>query len=585
MYTSYFGLSERPFSITPDPRYLYMSEGHREALAHLLYGIGEGGGFVQLTGEVGTGKTTLCRCLLQQVPPHVDVALILNPRLTAAELLATACDELRIPYPAGTTSLKVLVDALYQHLLSAHAERRRTVLIIDEAQDLAPEVLEQVRLLTNLETAQEKLLQVILIGQPELVALLERRELRQIAQRITARYHLSPFSAEDTRACIAHRLGVAGQSRPLFTEAAIRHVHRRSGGVPRLISVICDRALLGAYAGERKQVDVATARQAANEVFGQTGELPQARWPRWVSRLSPIALAVAALALIVWTGTPAWIQREAGAVIGRLAAARAATPHRDADAAPAAGPSRPVEAGPAATSPVVGGSVALVAAAPAAPASAPASAAADRSRLMALLSSPNVRSDKPAAFSVLFARWGFDYDTARQGLPCERARTVGLRCLVRAGGWEALRGLDLPAVVELTPPAGTKRYATITSLEPEAVTLTLGQQLTLPITEVDDFWDGTFVFLWKPPIGTPLLRPGMRGRDVEWLRRRIGEIDGGPAASVRPDVYDDGLRARVMAFQASRSLTPDGLVGEETLVHLESGGRGPLGPSLSRPDL
>jgi general secretion pathway protein A len=568
MYTTYFGLSERPFSITPDPRYLHMSEAHREALAHLLYGIGEGGGFVQLTGEVGTGKTTLCRCLLQQLPPQVDVALILNPRLTAAELLATACDELRIAYPAGTTSLKVLVDALYQHLLRAHAERRRTVLIIDEAQDLAPEVLEQVRLLTNLETAQDKLLQVILIGQPELAALLERRELRQVAQRVTARYHLSPFSAEDTRACIAHRLAVAGQSRPLFTEAAIRHVHRRSGGVPRLISVICDRALLGAYAGERTQVGVATARRAATEVFGEPGGGPEARWRRWAARLSPIALGAVAVALIVWAGAPAWMQRQAGAVVERLAGPHPTVPPSEVGALSAARPAATTETDRVA---------------PAAPALAPT---ADRSRLIALLASPEVRADRPAAFSVLFARWGLDYNAGRRGLPCERGRSVGLRCLVRAGGWEALRDLDLPAVVELTPPAGTKRYATITSLASSAVTLALGgEQLTLPIGEVDDLWDGTFVLLWKPPIGTLLLRPGMRGRDVEWLRRRIGDVEGKPAVSARPDVYDDGLRARVMAFQSSRSLTPDGLVGDETLVHLAAGGRGPLGPSLSRPEL
>jgi len=194
MYTAYFGLAELPFSITPDPRYLYMSGAHREALAHLLYGIGEGGGFVQLTGEIGTGKTTLCRCLLEQLPPGVNVALILNPKLTDIELLATLCDELRIPYPAPSTSRKLLVDALSQHLLDAHARGERTVLIVDEAQDLAPEVLEQIRLLTNLETPTRKLLQIILIGQPELVRLLGREDLRQLAQRVTARYHLLPFA-------------------------------------------------------------------------------------------------------------------------------------------------------------------------------------------------------------------------------------------------------------------------------------------------------------------------------------------------------------------------------------------------------
>ncbi|HEX7788234.1 MAG TPA: AAA family ATPase, partial [Methylomirabilota bacterium] len=240
MYTEHFGLSEPPFSITPDPRYIYMSEGHREALAHLLYGIRLGGGFVQVTGDVGTGKTTVCRCLLEQVPAGVDVALILNPRLTSPELLSALCDELRVPYPSGATSVKVLVDTVYRYLLDAHERGRRTVLIVDEAQNLTPDVLEQLRLLTNLETAREKLLQIVLIGQPELVTLLNRPELRQVAQRITVRYHLRPFEYRDTRAYVRHRLRVAGRRKPLFTESALRQVQRQSRGVPRLINVICD---------------------------------------------------------------------------------------------------------------------------------------------------------------------------------------------------------------------------------------------------------------------------------------------------------------------------------------------------------
>jgi general secretion pathway protein A len=296
MYASYFGLREPPFSITPDPRYLYMTGRHREALAHLLYGVTEGGGFVQLTGEVGTGKTTLCRCLLEQVPAGVDVALILNPRLTSEELLAAVCDELRIAYPPGTTSVKALVDALYHYLLDAHARDRRTVLIVDEAQDLAVEVLEQIRLLTNLETTREKLLQIILIGQPELMHLLAREDLRQLAQRVTARYHIEPFVEEDTRGYVRHRLQVAGRTRGLFTDRAISRVHRESRGVPRLINVICDRALLGAYAEEKTHVDARIVANAAAEVRGGKARRWYRRGWSWATGLFAIAAVVAMLA-------------------------------------------------------------------------------------------------------------------------------------------------------------------------------------------------------------------------------------------------------------------------------------------------
>ena len=289
MYTSQFGLTEAPFSLTPNPRYLYMSERHREGLAHLLYGIRQPGGFVQLTGEVGTGKTTLCRCLLEQLPPEVDIALILNPRLSVVEFLAAACDELHVVYPAAAEpSVKVLVDALHGYLLRAHAQGRRTVLIIDEAQNLDAEVLEQIRLLTNLETPTEKLLQIILIGQPELMRLLERQDLRQLAQRITARYHLLPFSARDTYAYVRHRLKVAGGNEALFTRAALWWVRWSSGGVPRVINVLCDRALLGAYAHDRRRVGAATVRRAAREVWKPAAEGRRAgRLGWWLGLMCP----------------------------------------------------------------------------------------------------------------------------------------------------------------------------------------------------------------------------------------------------------------------------------------------------------
>src|SRR5512140_1421445 len=269
MYQSYFGLAEAPFSIAPDPRYLYLSQRHQEALAHLLYGVSGDGGFVLLTGEIGAGKTTVCRCLLQQIPVSCDVAYIFNPKLTVEELLSTICVEFGIAYPAGNASIKVFVDCINAYLLDAHAKGRHTVLVIDEAQNLSAEVLEQMRLLTNLETNERKLLQIILLGQPELGLMLERPELRQLSQRIVARYHLGPLTRQEVAAYVRHRLEISGAQRPLFPASLMGRMYRLSGGVPRVINVLCDRALLGTYVQGKERVDRATLAQAAREVFHQ----------------------------------------------------------------------------------------------------------------------------------------------------------------------------------------------------------------------------------------------------------------------------------------------------------------------------
>src|SRR5262245_37863699 len=292
MYTNFFGLSEKPFAITPDPRYLFMSERHAEALAHLLYGINEAGGFIQLTGEVGTGKTTVVRSLLERMPGHADVAVILNPQLTPLQFVLTICEELGIfVRDEDEASIKDLVDILNKRLLEAHAKGRRVVVIVDEAQNLSPETLEQVRLLTNLETASHKLLQIILIGQPELRDVLARVELRQLAQRITGRYHLRPLTAPEAASYVNHRLKVAGSpGGEVFSPAALREVHRLSDGIPRVINVICDRALLGAFTRETHRIGPALVREAAGEVYGRPFG------PRWIK---PFAAACAGVAVIV----------------------------------------------------------------------------------------------------------------------------------------------------------------------------------------------------------------------------------------------------------------------------------------------
>lgn len=296
MYKDYFGLKEDPFSIAPDPQFLYMSDRHREALAHLIYGMKADSGFVLLTGEVGTGKTTVCRCLLGQIPENSEIAFILNPKLSVVELLATICDELGISYPKGSSSIKVFIDLINNYLLDAHSQGKQTVLIIDEAQNLSVDVLEQIRLLTNLETDKRKLLQVIMLGQPELNQILDRSEMRQLAQRVTARYHLEPLSRNEIEGYLSHRLAVAGVERPLFPQATVNKLYRLTCGVPRLINLLCDRALLGAYVKGLNVVSPQLLTIAASEVFGKTNASREEKGNPWQW------LLVALLSLILMIG-------------------------------------------------------------------------------------------------------------------------------------------------------------------------------------------------------------------------------------------------------------------------------------------
>ena len=415
MYVSFFGLIEKPFSITPDPRYLYLSERHAEALAHLLYGINESGGFIQLTGEVGTGKTTVVRTLLSRVPQHADVAVILNPRVTPVEFLLTICEELGLGVDeADRHSVKEMVDALNRRLLAAHADGRRVIVIVDEAQNLSAEVLEQVRLLTNLETATQKLLQIILIGQPELRELLDRTDLRQLAQRITGRYHLNPLRKAGDRTI--RRPPIAGRGRigEIFTPAALAEVHRVSSGVPRVINVVCDRALLGAYTEETKRVTPALVRRAAGEVYGRRF-LPL--WLGWVGggRGTGGRCVSGVPGFELWRRNSPSSARHAGA---KPRSRRRASRHRRSRGrrrAPAPG---------------------------------------RRCRINALLAENTANTSDAAAFRRLLSLWGTAMADDKD--PCGQAQKAGLACLEQRGSWAQVRALNRPAILTLTDDRGSE---------------------------------------------------------------------------------------------------------------------------------
>ena len=514
MYTHYFQLKQSPFSIAPDPRYLFMSERHREALAHLLYGVGSGGGFVLLTGEIGAGKTTVCRCFMEQIPENCQLAYIFNPKLSVEELLLSICEEFRIAPPTGAASVKSYVDAINVHLLASHAQGKNNVLIIDEAQNLSAAVLEQLRLLTNLETSERKLLQIILIGQPELRAMLARPELEQLAQRVIARYHLGSLSEPETASYIHHRLAVAGSTaRAPFGPRLMAQIHKLSHGVPRRINLLCDRALLGAYVENQPQVTRQILRRAAAEVFADAGSAAPAagsglRWPQLAGGVLAGALVTAALA---WHLMP-----------------------RNQAVTPVAAVSKPVAA-PAATAPVP----------------VPVIAAPDRDGVLRQLA----------------ALWG---EHLPGGDACQAASRAGLRCLQSRGGVAELRVLDRPAMLILRGKDGAgEQLALLSGVQGESASVRIdGKPVSMTVAELAQRGDGDFVTFWRAPRNwrdeVPL---GARGPDVDWLATRLAQLHGMPAPSANMPL-DTDLQRLLREFQLSQNLKADGLAGPKTFMRL-----------------
>ena len=525
MYKEYFGLKESPFSIAPDPHYLYMSDNHREALAHLLYGINSDNGFVLLTGDVGTGKTTVCRCLLAQLPENSNIAFILNPKVTVDELLATICDELGIGYPPGNISNKVFIDSINDYLINANKHGRRTVLIVEEAQNLGPEVLEQIRLLTNLETNERKLLQIIMVGQPELNELLSRPELRQLKQRITARYHLGPLTKQELSAYVLHRLSVAGVNRKLFPSRTIDRLFQLSGGIPRVINLLCDRTLLGTYVQGKSMVDLPTLNKASREVFGGGERRQMKKAFRWV--IVSLLLIICGTALAT-----TYFSRKSKLFEGN----KTGSPQMNVSQRPADMPLEPDQ--------MVNVS------------QWPADMPLDR--------------DKTLAFQALFRQWKIPFK--KNGDVCQQAEAQGLRCMEELGNLSSIMKLNRPAVLKLFDDHGKGFYVTLAMIKGRLATIEVGdERRTVDLKEIERRWLGDYILLWRVPENyRGDIHPGMTGPDVHWLDMQLAIIQGRKARTGKVFTYDAQLTNEVKKFQISEEMVPDGIVGPRTIIHLNT---------------
>ena len=532
MYHQHFGLNEAPFSIAVNPRYLFMSQRHRDALAHLLYGVSGGGGFVLLTGEVGTGKTTVNRCLLEQLPDTTDLAIILNPALSAVELLASACDGLGIDYPRETHSLKALTDALHRYLLENYDRGRKTVLMIDEAQHLDFDVLEQIRLLTNLETNDEKLLQIILIGQPELSDKLARPELRQLNQRITARYDLQPLNLDETSAYIRHRLEVAGLKgdRRLFDSPAVKQIHALTRGIPRLINVVCDRALLGAYGQKRGSVNQPLVRLAAKEVFGENhSEQP------WSRRVSGWWLALVMLVLV-------------GAALTHMGK----LPPDDLSA-------KNTDNLKSVATPVAADTV-------------------GPSAQLTMMPSPQWEFSESDGLAKL---WLAATDLPAPSSLCPPPAITRLSCSVgSARVWNELASLNRPVLLKTV--TQDKFFASVLLFQidgSEAVVWTDQGLQWVALAELADVWTGTYRLFWQAPTGWEgALSLGDSGVVVSQVAQMFATLDGMELKEVSE--FGPALETRIRLFQQAEGLPIDGAMNQLTLLRLNE--RLGIGLTVSR---
>ncbi len=587
MYNEYFGFKESPFSIAPDPRYLYMTAQHREALAHLVYGLNSEGGCILLTGEVGTGKTTICRCLLEQIPSQANVALVLNPKVNEIELLETICDELKINYPDSNNSVKTYTDRIYNFLIESNRNNEKTVLIIDEAQNLDSKVLEQLRLLTNLETNQRKLLQIIILGQPELLDILARTEMRQLAQRITARFHLQPLTKNEVKAYVSHRLAVAGQNIQLFPENSIKLLYKLSNGVPRLINIICDRALLGAYVESQYAVHPPIIKKAATEVFGELKNVEkQQKNKRWLYPLAAFS-SIAIIGIILFFYLTQTVESDAnGAPPALLSDIKNEQPSLNSeDNIHASSDNTEIEQisiQPASETQneIKDDSIQL------SETDAIESFNTIETQQTKNESETPVNSDydnineilddtansQASAYQELFNTWNQNYDKTSLTTACKQAKTYSLSCLHKQGNLNSLKVHNRPAVLTLVNNQGETRYVTITSIDDDRATVfSSNRAYTVKLNDLDKYWYGQFILLWQRPGNySSAITPGDSGNIINWLNTQLTKVNNKQLADMIFSTYDKNLVGKVKAFQSQQGLIADGIVGPVTIIHLNT---------------
>lgn len=538
MYKEYFGFVEMPFSIVPNSRYLFLSQRHQEAMQNLQAGLGEGGGFAMLTGEVGTGKTTVAKAMLSSLDSHTQAGLILNPTFSNTDLLEAICDEFEIDYPQQA-SLKQLSQAIHYFLLDSHAEGIQTLLVIDEAQHLAADVLEQLRLLTNLETDSRKLLKVLLVGQPELQQHLQTTQLRQLAQRITGRYHLLPLNTQETGKYIEFRLETAGGGQMLFSNRSVKVIAQYTHGIPRLINLVCDKALQLAFHDGEPTPSNDTVNKACQQIMAFQAEVYHVEKPR-VARVLPklvkyasattlsVALAMATF-LFAPTYIDTWLTTQ---------------PSNEAQALNSAKIQR-----------------SLVADMP----KVVVESEVDKFALPAHIQQHLMQgTNRSLAIKDLYTLWGYQ-SSLRDGLCLSEPQSVFV-CEQQQASLDDLLELGVPVVLNLDVEQEPV-FAVLYGASQDAVELLVNEKLlVMPKQSLEKVWHGVYVAIWKQPL-RETLKEGYQGEAVALLDLLLSEVLGEVVSG--SDVFDYELKMKVEAFQTWQGMSVDGIVGQRTLARLQ----------------